>query len=263
MGERAEIVPGDRPGTFVVRMDGMDQSLVDLDDPTHVAFDYVRRLADVVDVQAPQGTALRVVHVGGGGLTLPRYVAATRARSSQVVLEPDEQLLALVRERLPLPPRSGIRVRPVEGRAGLATLGDGSAQLVILDAFAAGRIPADLVTREFFADVRRVLVAGGRLAANLVDRAPFPHARRAIAAIRVEFADVLVAAEPATLRGRRQGNLVVVAGATVPTAELSARSASSAAPYRVLHAAAVSDSLGGGRPFTDGDAAPGPLPSRT
>lgn len=262
MGERAEVVPGDRPGTFVVRMDGMDQSLVDLDDPTHLAFDYVRRLADVVDVHAPHGLPLRIAHVGGGGLTLPRYVAATRPRSSQVVFEPDAQLVATIRQRLPLPPRSGIRVRPVDGREGLATLRPSSAQLVVLDAFAGGRVPAGLVTREFFADVRRVLAAEGRLAANLVDRAPFPHARRAVAAIRAEFADILVVAEPATLRGRRQGNLVVVAGATVPTAELSARSAGSAAPYRVLEAAVVSDTLGGGRPFTDADAAAGPMPSR-
>jgi spermidine synthase len=179
-----------------------------------------------------------------------------------VVLEPDVELVALVRERLPLPARSGIRIRPVDGRSGLAALREASADLVVLDAFAGGRIPADLVTRELFADVRRVLAADGRLAANLVDRAPFPHARRVVAAIRAELAEVLVAAEPATLRGRRQGNLVVVAGSTVPTAELTGRASSGAAPYRVLDARAVSDSLGGGRPFTDRDSAAGPIPAR-
>ena len=53
----AEIVPGDRPGTFVLRMSGMDQSYVDLDDPTRIVFDYVRRLADVVDAVAPRRRA--------------------------------------------------------------------------------------------------------------------------------------------------------------------------------------------------------------
>src|SRR3954447_24569689 len=86
--EGCEIEAGDRPATFVLRMSGMDQSCVDLDDPTRIVFDYVRRLADVVDAVGPPGAPLRVVHVGGAAMTLPRYVATTRPRSSQVVLEP-------------------------------------------------------------------------------------------------------------------------------------------------------------------------------
>lgn len=259
-----EIVAGDRPDTFVVRMDGLDQSHVDLADPTRIVFDYVRRLAYVVDVHAPPGEPVRVVHIGGAGLTLPRYVAATRPGSWQVVLEPDTAQTALVRAELPLPPRSGIRVRPVDGRAGLAAMREGAADLVVLDAFAHGRVPGDLVTQEAYAEVARVLAHGGRFAANLVDRAPFPHARRAVAGIRAVFGDVLLAAEPATLRGRRQGNLVVVAGDTAPVAELRGRAATGAAPYKVLDARAVSDSFGGGRPFGDasagGETEDGPVP---
>ena len=238
----------------------MEQSHVDLVDPTRLVFDYVRRLGDVVDVQAPGGQPLRVVHVGGAALTLPRYVAARRPRSWQVVLEPDEAQTVLVRAELPLPPRSGIRVRPLDGRTGLSGLHDGAADMVVLDAFADGRVPADLVTAEAFADAARVLATGGRLAANLVDRAPFAHARRVIAAIRTVFPQVMLTAEPATLRGRRQGNLVVVAGQHVPVEELTARVAGSAAQYRILDDRAVSDSFGGGRPFTADDAEAGPEP---
>jgi len=256
----SEIAPADRPGSFVLRKDGMEQSHVDLADPTRLVFDYVRRLAEVVDEHRSAGEPVRAVHLGGAGLTLPRYVAATRPRSWQVVLEPDEEQTALVRERLPLPARSGIRIRPLDGRSGLAGLRDGVADLVILDAFEQGRVPADLVTVEAYAEVDRVLAPGGRLAVNLVDRAPFTHTRRVLAGIRERFPAVLLTAEPATLRGRRQGNLVVVAGGTVPEQEMTARAATRAAPYRVLGARAVSDSFGGGRPFTDQDARPGPRP---
>lgn len=256
-----EIAPGDRPGTFVLRMSGMDQSCVDLDDPTRIVFDYVRRLADVVDVVAPTGQPLRVVHVGGAAMTLPRYVAATRPRSPQVVLEPAESVTELVRRELPLPRHSGIKVRAVDGRTGVAALRDGQADLVVVDAFADARVPGDLVTTSFVGELRRVVGPSGVVAFNLTDRAPFGWTRRALAAIRTSFPSVLLTAEPATLRAKRLGNLVVVASLdAVPVAELRARAASSAAPYRVLDARAVSDGFGGGTPFGDADAEPSPGP---
>jgi spermidine synthase len=257
----AEIVPGDRPRTFVLRMSGMDQSCVDLDDPTRIVFDYVRRLADVVDAVAPAATPLRVVHVGGAGLTLPRYVAATRPRSAQVVLEPAAAVTELVRRELPLPRQSGIKVRDVDGRSGIAALRDSFADLVVVDAFADARVPGSLATESFAADLLRVVGPSGVVAFNLTDRAPFGWTRRAIGAIRTAFPSVLLTAEPATLRAKRLGNLVVVASAgAVPLDALQARAITAASPYRVLDGRAVSDGFGGGTPFTDADAEDSPTP---
>lgn len=252
------ITPADRPGSYLLTLDGMPQSHVDLDDPTRLVFDYVRRIADVIDAAGPAGERLRVVHVGGAAMTLPRYVAATRPGSSQIVLEPAADVTELVRAELPLPARSGIRVRPVDGRAGLAQLRDASADLVVVDAFAGGRVPADLVSAEAFAQVRRVLGPAGLLALNLVDRAPFAHTRRVIAAVRRSFAQLAVVADTGTVRGRRRGNLVVTAGEAVPADALARPLASTATPYRLLAGGEVADRLGGGRPFTDDDAEPGP-----
>ncbi|MGZ6678173.1 MAG: spermidine synthase [Nocardioides sp.] len=262
---RVEIVPADRPGAYLVRLDGMDQSLVDLADPRRLAFEYVRRIGDVIDASGPAGEPIRILHVGGAALTLPRYVAATRPRSSQIVLEPDGELVERVRAELPLPQRSGVKIRVADGRAGIAGVRDGAVDLVVVDAFAEGRMPADLTSSPFWQEVDRVLAPGGRLIANLVDRAPFRHARRVLAGIREHLPELVVTAEPATLRGRRQGNLVVVAGRTPADgieAALEAAAARSGAPYRVLGAAATSDTLGGGTPFSDADAMPGPAPER-
>jgi len=264
VSDPAQIEPADRPDTYLVRMAGMDQSHVDLGDPTRLLFDYVRRIGDVIDAHGPIGDPLKVLHIGGAALTLARYVATTRPRSAQVVLEPDVALIDQVRIRLPLPPRSGIKIRPVDGRSGIAAIRDQSQDLVILDAFADGRMPADLTTSEFFAEVRRVLVPDGRLVANLVDAAPFRHARRVLAGIRETLPEIVVTAEAATLRGRRQGNLVAVAGhlggAEVALA-LEAAAARAGTPYRVLDGRAVSDTLGGSTPFSDADAEPGPDPA--
>lgn len=256
----AEIVPTERPRAFVLRMDGRDQSHVDLDDPRRLEFDYVRRIGDVLDACGEPGAPLRLLHVGGAALTLPRYVAATRPRSSQVVLEPAADVTELVRRELPLPRRSGIRVRPADGRSGLAEMREGSVDVVVVDAFAGGRVPGDLVTAECAAEVARVLGPDGLWVLNLVDRAPFPWVRRVVAAVRGSFEAVMLSAEPATLRGRRSGNLLLTAGRRdVPLADLRARAASAAAPYRVLDGEQVSSSFGGGRPFTDADAEPSPL----
>ena len=260
-----EIVPADRPEAFLLRLDGMDQSLVDLSDPRRLAFEYVRRIGDVIDAAAPPGEPVRVLHVGGAGLTLPRYVAATRPRSAQIVLEPDGGLVEQVRAQLPLPQRSGIKIRVTDGRTGIAGVREGSLDLVVVDAFAEGRMPADLTPSVFWQEVARVLAPQGRLIANLVDQAPFRHARRVLAGIREHLPELVVTAEPATLRGRRQGNLVAVAsrGDGTPLARhLEATIARSAAPYRVLDGAATSDTLGGGVPFTDADAVAGPAPER-
>ncbi|GAB2861733.1 spermidine synthase [Nocardioides pacificus] len=251
----------DGPSAFVVRVGGTDQSHVDLADPTRVVFDYVRRMADVVDAHLPAGEPASVVHVGGAGLTLPRYVAATRPRSGQIVLEPAEELTALVREQLPLPRRSGIKVRPVDGRTGLPSLRDASADLVALDAYAGAQVPGELVTVECFAEVARVLADDGLFLLNLADRAPFAWTRRVVAGLRVSFPHLLLSAEPATLRARRFGNLLVVASrGDLPELALRRRAASSEHPYRVLGPKELSDSVGGGTPMTDGATEPSPAP---
>ena len=252
-GPPAEIVAVDGPRSFVVRTGGRDQSFVDLDDPTRLVFDYVRRMGDVVDAAAPPGTPLRVLHIGGAGLTLPRYLSSTRPTSAQVVLEPDAALTAQVRELLPLPRRSGIKVRPTDGRRGLAELPPARLDLVVLDAFDAdGRVPRDLLTTEAFAELARVLGPGGLVLVNLVDRSPFPEVRAVVAGLTTSLPRVLLSAEPATMRARRPGNVLLVAGrGDLPLAALRRSAAGSAAPYRVLDPGEVSDHVGGGTPRRD------------
>ncbi len=251
-GDPAEIVPNDRAGSFLVRVGGRDQSLVDLTDPTRLVFDYVRRMGDVLDAVAKPGATLRVLHIGGAGLTLPRYVAATRPGSRQVVLEPDEELTERIRAELPLPRRSGIRVRPVDGRRGLPEVRSGSFDVAVLDAYRDGRVPEELLTVECFAEVARVLTGEGVLLLNLSDRAPFSLTRDVVSGLRARFASLLVGAEPATLRGRRPGNLLLVATDGEPPAAGLRRAATvSASPYRVITGPDVSSFFGGGTPRQD------------
>ena len=114
-GQIELLADADRPGGWLLLVDRIRQSYVDLDDPTYLDFEYVQAFADVLG-QLPPGP-LAVTHVGGGAGTLARYVAATRPRSPQIVLEPDAALTATVRARLPFsarranPDPSGRRTR--------------------------------------------------------------------------------------------------------------------------------------------------------
>ena len=250
------------PRAFTLRIGRTDQSYVDLDDPLRLEFDYVQRLADVLDSVTEPGQRLRVVHIGGAAMTLPRYIAATRPSSAQIVLEPDVELTAFVRRHLPLPVRSGIKVRGTDGCRGIAELRDGYADLVIIDAFVGARVPAELTTNEFLEDARRSLSDHGVIILNLTDRGPLGYARRVLAGVRQVFPHVLLCAESSTLRGRRFGNVIIAGGGTaLPYSAIAERAGQSPFPYRVLRGARLNQLLSDSKPFSMEDAEESPDPS--
>jgi spermidine synthase len=253
---RAELLrDADRGSAWMLLIDGVPQSHVDLDDPGYLDFEYVRRLGHVIDLAAPAGQPLRVLHLGAGALTLARYVAATRPGSSQLAAEVDTKLVDFVRQRLPGPK---IRVRAGDARDVLEQLRPGSFDVVVVDVFAGGQTPAHLTSAEFWAAAHRV----GRIAAaNVADGAPLAHARAQVATARTVFEDAVLIADPGVLRGRRFGNLVLAASDTaLPADGLRRRAAADPMPGRVLHGPELTRFASGARPVTDADAAPSPAP---
>ena len=261
-GGTAELLAdADRDGSWVLMVEGTPQSHVDLEDPTHLEFEYVRRMGHVLDLAAPAGAALDVVHLGGGALTLPRYVATTRPGSRQRVVEIDQPLTDLVREYLPLPRNARVRVRAGDAREALATLHPASADVVVTDVFAGARTPAHLTTVEFAREVARVLRPGGVYAANVADGPPLRFARSQVATLRQVFGSVCLLAEPGTMRGRRFGNLVAVASdAELPLAGLTRACARDPMPSRVVDGEDLERFVGRSLPVTDADAQPSPEP---
>ena len=221
----------------------------------------MQRIADAIDAQAPSGERLRVVHVGGAAMTLARYVAHTRPSSAQIVIEPDSALTDRVREMVPLPRRSGIKVRATDGRSAIAAMRDDYADVVIVDAFIGPKVPDELVTTEFLADVARVLTADGTIMVNITDRAPFDFARRVAAGVAEVFAHTCWSAEPATLKGRRRGNIVLLGcGVPLPHEELAAAARRGVFPYRLVHGKAWGRLLAGARAIRDADGYTTPAP---
>jgi spermidine synthase len=261
-GGLAQLVPDpDRDRAWTLLVDGAPQSHVDLDDPAYLSFEYQRRLGHVIDLVAPPGKPVHAVHLGGGAFTLARYVAATRPRATQQVVERDASLVQLVRRELPLDPNARIRVRSADARAGLGKVPDGWADLVIADVFSGARTPAHLTSTEFLDEVRRVLKPSGVYAANLADGPPLAHLRGQIATAAARFAELALIADAAVLRGKRFGNAILVASdAPLPLAELTRRAASDPHPGRVEHGKPLTDFTGGAAPVTDAAAVASPAP---
>jgi spermidine synthase len=218
----------DRPSGRLLRQGDMDASYVDLADPRHLEFDYLRRMRDVVEALR----ARRIVHVGGAGAALARALAAgDRSRTRrQHVVEVDAEVVELAREHLGLRKLPGLKVRVADGRAWLARREDASVDALLVDAFVGARVPRHLATVQALADAARVVAPGGALAINVVDAPPMDDVRAIAAGLRETFATVAGLGAGPVLRGRRQGNVVLVAGhGPLPLERLRVRGAADGA----------------------------------
>jgi spermidine synthase len=255
----AELVPDlSRTDSWLLFVDGIPQSQVDLADPGYLEFEYVRRIGHVADLAFPDGQALRALHLGGGAMTLPRYIAHTRPGSSQLVAELDTELTDLVRRHLPLrASRAGsgsgrIRVRAGDAREVLESVPAGSRDLVISDVFAGARTPFHLTTVECASAVARALRPSGVYVVNVADGPPLEHVRAAVATVRAAFGHMCMFAEAGVLRGRRLGNLVIAASdRPLPHDEFTRAAAADPFPARVLEGAELLRFASGAQVVTD------------
>lgn len=198
----AKLMPDvDRERAWLLTVDGAPQSYVDLDEPEHLEFEYVRRLAHVLDCAAEPGAALDLLHLGGGALTLPRYAAAARPGSRQDVVEFDAALVELVEQHLPLAAGAGVTVHAADARAWLEAAPETSADVLVADVFGGSRVPAQLTSVEYARHAARVLRPGGLYAANLADGAPFGFLKAQLANFAAVFAELALVAEPGCCAG--------------------------------------------------------------
>lgn len=190
----ASVLPDpDRDGGYVLELDNLQHSYVDLSDPTHLEFEYIRAAAAAIDAQHTEGAPLQVHSLGAGGLTLPRYLAQVRPGTVQTVSEVDPGVIRLDREQLALPVELDRGVRLEDGRLGLAALAGGDTDVVIGDAFGGVSVPWHLTTLETVTEIGRVLTDEGVYVANLIDYGPLDFARAELATLRAAYPHVALA----------------------------------------------------------------------
>ncbi len=248
---RVEADPARESGRTLV-LDNLRHSYVDLSDPTHLEFAYVRALAAAVDSRWAPGEPVGAHHLGGGGLTLPRYLAATRPGTVSTVSEIDPGVVAIDEQRLGLETGPLLRVRVEDARVGLRAVGSGSLDLVVGDAFGGVSVPWHLTTREALAEVHRVLRPDGVYAANLIDNAPLAFARAEVATLSTVFEHVALASTPEVTSGTGGGNLVVLASDTAIDGAAWQRAVTGRdTDWRVLEGAALARWVGASPVLTD------------
>lgn len=244
------VVDERNPDGRVLVLDRLRHSYVDVRDPTHLDFGYVRAIAAGIDASFEAGTALDVLHLGAGAMTLPRYLAHTRPGSTGVVLEIDEQVVDLVRHRV-APDPAGVRVETIDARRGLARQPDDVYDVVIGDAFGSVAVPWHLATRQTASEVRRVLTPSGLYALNVIDQPPLALMRAQVATLRQVFDSVVLVSEPSTLRGEDGGNAVLLASDTLDVAAVVSSLARQDPALAVLGGRALVAFVGEAQVLTD------------
>ncbi|MFP5370918.1 MAG: fused MFS/spermidine synthase [Actinomycetes bacterium] len=236
----------------VLMLDTLRHSYVDLADPRHLEFEYVRAIAAVTDAIAPAGRPLSALHVGGGGLTIPRYLEEVRPGTRSLVVEVDPGVVAIDREQLALRTSERLRVRVADGRVALAEEEPGLRSLVVGDAFGGLSVPWQLTTREALELVDASLADAGVYAVNLIDHPPLAFVRAELATMREVWPHVLLLARAPVLAGEDGGNLVAVASRSpLPTEAIETALRSHGLAWHLAEGAELEAFVGDARVLTD------------
>lgn len=196
-------------GAFILSIGGAQQSHVDLADPGNVFYEYLRRIANVMDVFQPAGKPIRVLHLGAGALTLARYVQTTRPGSTQVAVERERELLDFVVKHLPLPEGTRCAILTEDARDAAATFPPGSFDAIVLDVFTGADAPEHLADAGFYRELMALTAPGGVVLINVGDDPPLTFARSQVRLLRQTRYDAAALADAAMFSGRHPGNIVL------------------------------------------------------
>ncbi|QPK80026.1 fused MFS/spermidine synthase [Corynebacterium lizhenjunii] len=197
-----------RDGAYVLNINGVPSSHIVPGQPRELEFEYMRWIAAAVEQLAP---GRRLVHLGGGGCSLPRYFADIWPDSHNTVVELDSRLGELVRELFDIPKAPRVKIRAGEARTVTEGFPPGRCEVIIRDVFAGNTTPRPLTTVEFFRHAHTALTPGGLYVANCGDHSDLQGAKAELAGLAEVYANVAVIADPPMLKGRRYGNIILLA----------------------------------------------------
>ena len=219
--ERTRIIPAQFDDGWVLEIDGEVQSHVDLNDPSLIRFEYLRRIGNVLDICWLPTQPLRILHLGAGALTLARYVQATRPGSEQSVIELDPALIKLVTSELPLPVGTELRVITGDARAKLQELDQQYFDAVIVDIFTGPDTATHLCDPGFYQEVLQRLSDQGVLLVNIGDDQGLKfirHQARLLQQVTAArgLSGAWTLADASTVERKLAGNAVLAAGPGLP-----------------------------------------------
>jgi spermidine synthase len=155
-------------------LDSLTHSFVDKDDPNYLGYTHEEVQAEmvrrVVSQAAQKGEKPRILVIGGGGYTLPRWVVANVPQVEVDVVEIDPGVTEMAHRKLGLPRDTPIHIRHMDGRQFVVGQADkGAYQLVIQDAVNDLSVPYHLMTKEYNDAIKAVLTKDGAYLLTVID----------------------------------------------------------------------------------------------
>jgi len=219
----AELVQDrDNANGYLLMVNGVESSHIDLSDPGWLEFEYMRWIAAAIQHSTPGSDPLRVVHLGAAACSLARYLLHVRPSSRHLAVDSDGTLARLVREWFDLPKAPALRIRVGDARAVTASLPDAGYTVVVRDVFLGAVTPPSMTSVEFTADVRRVLEPRGLYLLNCAATPDLALAKAEAATVGAVFPFVAIIADPPMLKGRRRGNVIII-GSHAPVGDVGLR----------------------------------------
>lgn len=198
---------------WLISINGVPSSHVVIGEPRELAFEYMRWAASAIRAQTlPEKP--RFTHLGGGACTLARYFADVYPLSRNTVVEIDGELAKLARQWFDIPRAPKVKIRVDDARDVAAGFVPDSRDVIIRDVFAGAVTPDSFTTVGFFRDCARGLAPGGVYLANCGDHSDLRGAKAELAGMAEVWRYLAVIADPPMLKGRRYGNIVLIASDT-------------------------------------------------
>jgi spermidine synthase/MFS family permease len=194
-------------------LDHLVHSYVKLDDPTYLGYVHEQVQAELTDYLTQGRPDPRVLVIGGGGYTYPRWVEARLPRVGVEVVEIDPGVTRVAHDYLGLPRTTRIASHNLDGRQFVQELAPrGTYRLVVQDAVNDLSVPYHIMTREYDDRVRALLQPDGAYLLTVIDLFRDGQLlRAAIRTMQASFPRVqLLAAGPAWQSGG--ANVWVIAG---------------------------------------------------
>ena len=208
-GTAAIVADPARDGGFTLEVNHVPSSYVVPGAPEVLEYDYMQWFAEILDAHHTAGLlpeAFTAVHLGGAGCAFASFVQHRYPASTNVAVELDGALAALVRWAFDPP----VELKVAEARAFTHAIAPSSVDVIVRDVFAGPVTPRPLTTVEFYTAARRALRPGGLFVANIGDTAGLPTTREELAGLQRVFGNSAVRTQ-----GRGYGNVVVGASTSM------------------------------------------------
>ena len=169
-GEPVAVEGDDKTYIEALVLDHLIHSYTDLNDPLHLEYEYIRLYEELVRWQTLDKKSFRVLFIGGGGYTFPRFLEAKYPGAQIDVVEIDPEVSRVARAYLGIASDSRIRTFNEDARWFVMNCKEsGTYDFIFGDAFNDLSIPYHLTTREFAAELKRLLKPDGLYLANVID----------------------------------------------------------------------------------------------